>query len=369
MPCQSVAEFDEFSVGQGLTSSFHLELYKRLIKSGSLEQIGKYVIAAQLPKCIEDPKNGYSMLHFALAENQNEIVEYFLRNGYEEANRLKKKDYLLVDNNDNTAAHVACLAGNYKGLKIYADRFPQSMHKRNRDGATPLMLAAQSGCTQAVSYLINEGRVQKDARDNRGRTVCHYAASYGQAQAIYTLFHHCCDWSAKDNDGWTPLDVAYDLRTTKRIVNLLDSLESSGNLLQQRKSSLNSTLSALDAPKMTKVHAHPHRNAFVPNMIASKAGQGMQIASAGTTESRDNRGHNRRNGALILKSRENPTWAAPQYLPSPDRNPDEQKKGESLRQAILLSSSSLPSSLLSSGDSAFTCFEQEKKKLDLRILF
>lgn len=81
----------------------------------------------------------------------------------------------------------------------------------DRDGITPLMLAAQSlkFPIDIACHLLNNG-ADIHARDNTERTALHYAARDGNILLVWELCMRGADRYAKTLDGYTPEELAYN---------------------------------------------------------------------------------------------------------------------------------------------------------------
>jgi len=80
------------------------------------------------------------------------------------------------------------------------------------EGTTPLMVAAQNGCTDAAAYLLQRG-ADPDARDNRGFTALHRAAEVGFEEIVRLLLDHGAD-AGVNAQGHTPLSLARSQKRT-----------------------------------------------------------------------------------------------------------------------------------------------------------
>jgi hypothetical protein len=78
---------------------------------------------------------------------------------------------------------------------------------RDRDGYTPLLIAARNGTTDVLQVLLSRGAAP-NARDKRGRTALHWTAELNRPQHLKLLLAHGADVSAEDGRGLTPLDLA-----------------------------------------------------------------------------------------------------------------------------------------------------------------
>ena len=83
----------------------------------------------------------------------------------------------------------------------------QAMDARDKDGRTPLLLAAIAGELDVVKVLVDNG-ADVNARDNVGTMPLMWAAFMGELEVIKFLMDKGADVNAKDKDGRTPLIFA-----------------------------------------------------------------------------------------------------------------------------------------------------------------
>jgi ankyrin repeat protein len=124
-----------------------------------------------------------------------------------------KASPFISDRQGNTVFHAAAANGNqdvilrYCGT-TYADS-PLDINAPNKDGDTPLILAARHGHLNVVSFLLSrKGKIQVDfLHENRlGQTALHEAGAYGHAdiyallmekeaklEAVYPVMHAVCE--------------------------------------------------------------------------------------------------------------------------------------------------------------------------------
>lgn len=77
---------------------------------------------------------------------------------------------------------------------------------RSIDGATPLMIAVQSGSVKQVNFLIDHG-ADPNAADARGFTSLHRAAEMGKPDIVKILLTRNAS-SEVEAQGHTPLSLA-----------------------------------------------------------------------------------------------------------------------------------------------------------------
>ena len=113
----------------------------------------------------------------------------------------------------DTALHAA--AGGDAGAieSLLAAGAGSDVNARQKDGYTPLHIAAMSGASSglvhAIEALVSAG-ADVNAKAKNGITPLHEAAQYStwNAGAIETLISAGADVNARESDGYTPLHVA-----------------------------------------------------------------------------------------------------------------------------------------------------------------
>lgn len=109
-----------------------------------------------------------------------------------------------------TALHIAIKGGKVHTVKSLINN-GADVNASDRDGITPLMLAAQSlkFPIDIACHLLNNG-ADIHARDNTKWTALHYAARDGNILLIWELCMRGADRYAKTFDGYTPEELAYN---------------------------------------------------------------------------------------------------------------------------------------------------------------
>ena len=77
------------------------------------------------------------------------------------------------------------------------------------DGRTPLIISAQKGLTAATKLFLDQN-VDKDAKDNSGRTALHYAAENCDEAIVQLLVEHGAVTNISDNAQKLAFDLAND---------------------------------------------------------------------------------------------------------------------------------------------------------------
>ncbi|KAL9632448.1 MAG: hypothetical protein Q9204_003796 [Flavoplaca sp. TL-2023a] len=81
----------------------------------------------------------------------------------------------------------AARAGNVQMVRMRLRSLPSGTIVKNRDGRTPLSLAAETGATVVIGVLLQAGRLQIDGHDDSGRCALSWAAENGRLKVVDSL--------------------------------------------------------------------------------------------------------------------------------------------------------------------------------------
>ena len=95
--------------------------------------------------------------------------------------------------------------GNIKAVKQHLAT-GADVNAKNRDGVTPLHVAAAKGHKEVAELLIAEG-ANVNAKDMAGWTPLFGAAVLGKNKIVELLIANGANVNAKNDDGKTPLDL------------------------------------------------------------------------------------------------------------------------------------------------------------------
>ena len=99
---------------------------------------------------------------------------------------------------------------------------PSILRQLERDGATPLHIAAYCDRVEGIEKLIAEG-ASIDAKNAKGATPLHFAAKRGNILAVQSLIAHKAGINVADNLGFSPLYYATRERKLEVIRYLLEN--------------------------------------------------------------------------------------------------------------------------------------------------
>ena len=105
--------------------------------------------------------------------------------------------------------------------------YPDSQHKRNNQGRTPLHVAVQYNQLEVLKYLMQYSTYPNASGNDGQTTTMGVAASEGHVEIVKFLANHIAESpNEPDKDGWTPLhDAAFSgqLETIKVLLNYIDN--------------------------------------------------------------------------------------------------------------------------------------------------
>src|SRR6266478_249224 len=103
--------------------------------------------------------------------------------------------------------YYAAANGDLDKVKALLKDNPDLVSSKDKDGYTPLHLAAVEGHTDVVKYLL-AGKADVNALDKDDETPLHLAAFKGHKDVVELLLTSRADVNAKADDGTTPLHLA-----------------------------------------------------------------------------------------------------------------------------------------------------------------
>ena len=95
----------------------------------------------------------------------------------------------------------AAKEGTVEDVRYFIKGKDANIDAKDKDGRTPLQLAARNGNIEVVKFLVSE-EADVNARDKHGATPLHWVKSVEVAEFLVSKG---ADVSARDNDGDTPL--------------------------------------------------------------------------------------------------------------------------------------------------------------------
>lgn len=203
---------------------------------GDIEKVSKELAANRELIHAEDPQDNIyyvPLLSFAVASGKVEMLEFLLGYGAEVepysaqllglAAKNGRKDILdLLVNHNAQVSEVGFNTFDLDILQYLLDRGASPIPKQE-NGFPPLVYLCRGdkGEHPEKIKMLLEYHAPVNGVGPKGRTALHYAAAAGFQKVITILLDHGADFTIRDEQGETPLDLA---RRNNRIaaVNLLE---------------------------------------------------------------------------------------------------------------------------------------------------
>jgi uncharacterized protein len=160
------------------------------------------------------------------------VQEFLISRGHDRQADTTAADFLYSPAVDNLGVsintegqcplHLAAVYSNPAVVEILCINFPKTIHREDKDGATPLHLASaahvmpemahlrspksnyrQPEDTRLLETLIAHG-ADVNAKDGQGNTCLHNATAWGNLKAVRVLIQSGADALCQNGAGWTP---------------------------------------------------------------------------------------------------------------------------------------------------------------------
>lgn len=141
-------------------------------------------------------REGWQPIHQAARDGVPGVVERWLRNKHVDTPTAA----------GDTAAHIAARYGRVEVIKLLAVKHHADLSRLNRDGLTPLAVAAQAGHASILHGLIDTG-LELDLHSGTFPPA-YVAAEAGHVEVVQSLARAGVNMSLAQVKGWTAASVA-----------------------------------------------------------------------------------------------------------------------------------------------------------------
>lgn len=142
-------------------------------------------------------ENGNTVLHLAAQINDPDLCTFFI---------IKGADTELKNNNSDTALHIAIKNNSFEAAEAILKMDCKSLFARDANGLTALDLGLE---TDSSYYDIFINKKSGELVDEKGQTIVHYFVNSKNLKGIQLCIEKFLPISIADNDGNTPLDLAF----------------------------------------------------------------------------------------------------------------------------------------------------------------
>ena len=142
--------------------------------------------------------NGTTPLEYAVYKGNTNAVNLLIENGAD----TKKKDY-----NGYCSLFYASAFSDANMIHFLLKKDPSLTREKSLSGRTVMHFAALYGNDEAISYYLSNTFLSINAKDNEGNTPLHCACEKGYSSTIDLLVQRGAKTDMKNNEGLTPADI------------------------------------------------------------------------------------------------------------------------------------------------------------------
>eukprot|EP00055_Hartaetosiga_balthica_P006017 m.18470 g.18470 ORF g.18470 m.18470 type:complete len:453 (+) comp4965_c0_seq1:101-1459(+) len=122
-------------------------------------------------------------------------------------------------------------------VEILVDADISQVHTKNKDGLSPVHVAAKAGYHETVTFLLKK-KSAVDPVDKKGQTPLHFASVSGSTDSLQALIAHQADTEKKDVNGNTALLLACQAGQKSTAISLMNASSNINAINRQHKTPL-----------------------------------------------------------------------------------------------------------------------------------
>ncbi|XP_046574271.1 serine/threonine-protein phosphatase 6 regulatory ankyrin repeat subunit B-like [Haliotis rubra] len=144
-------------------------------------------------------KDGGTSVMYAAEKGNKRVVDLLMNKGC---------ILSVVDDRSKNILHAACMSDNADIVEDLLSRGIAGIESKDKNGATPVMYAAEKGNKKVVDLLVSKG-CNLSVVDDLGRNILHAACLSDNVDIVEDLLRHgIVDIESKDKNGATPVMYA-----------------------------------------------------------------------------------------------------------------------------------------------------------------
>ncbi|XP_046574309.1 serine/threonine-protein phosphatase 6 regulatory ankyrin repeat subunit C-like isoform X2 [Haliotis rubra] len=203
-------------VSKGCNLSVVDDLGRNILHAACLSDnvdVVEYLLSRGIADIESKDKTGRTPVMYAAEQGNKKVVDLLVSKGC---------NLSVVDDLGRNILHAACLSDNVDLVEDLLSRGIADIESKDKNGATPVMYAAEQGHKKVVDLLVSKG-CNLSVVDDLGRNILHAACLSDNVDIVEDLLRHgIVDIESKDKNGATPVMYAAE-QGNKKVVDLLVS--------------------------------------------------------------------------------------------------------------------------------------------------
>lgn len=231
-----------------------------------------------VPRINETDNDGNTVLHLAAKANNPNLISFFMAKG---------ADPELKNLNGDIPLHVAIKNKSLDAARILSTFAPNTLFLRDKDGVTALDLGlSKDSAYYDIFITIPVGEL----RDENGQSVVHYFVKTRNLKGVRQCVKKEIPISVKDDNGKTPLDIAFENIDEENVIDIAaelimggaEEVDSDFSYFQEALSNRNANMRFDDGQTSLHIAAILGHKSIVYYLLENNAETSVQDSSGAT---------------------------------------------------------------------------------------